>query len=215
MNYLPFDARHVSLTIKPLPARILCIQAERSAATTLARRLAAHGYVTALAHDGPQGLSAILKSRPDAVVCDLHLPSLGGRELRDRLLALTPLFSAIPFIFVGNDARGAATRGTTRPLDGDGYVADAGDVQTLERSIERCLARVEHDARLGRHAQRPQQIELSDREAECLAWSALGRTPNDIAGSNGPVRRGVEFAIETACRKLKLGLGAHGRVGVV
>lgn len=214
MSYPLFDARHPSPALKPPPARILCIQADRSAGTVLARGLAAQGYVTALAHDGPQGLSTLLKSRPDAVVCDEHLPGLSGGELRDRLLALTPLFSAIPFIFVSNEATPGAAQNLRRHLDGDAWVADSIDIRLLEQAISRCLARLAHDTPLGRDRQRPRQLELSDREADCLAWSALGKTPTEIAGSNASLRRSVEFAIETACRKLKLGLCAHGRVGV-
>jgi DNA-binding CsgD family transcriptional regulator len=47
---------------------------------------------------------------------------------------------------------------------------------------------------------------------ECLTWAVRGKTSNEIAQIIGLIKRNVDFYIETACRKLKLGMCIQGPV---
>ncbi len=46
-----------------------------------------------VAHDGREGLAAILKIMPDLVLSDISMPAMSGFELLERLIALAPRFS--------------------------------------------------------------------------------------------------------------------------
>ena len=61
----------------------------------------------------------------------------------------------------------------------------------------------------------PKLVELNDREVECLTWAVRGKTSNEIAQIIGSIKRNVDFCIEIACRKLKVGMRIQGPVKVV
>jgi DNA-binding NarL/FixJ family response regulator len=184
---------------------ILCIDGDRATAALTAQRLTERGHAAALAYDGPEGLAAVLRLRPDIVLCNGRLPTMSGYELRDRLIALTPQFASIPFVFVGESA-GRDNHIKGRHLDVDAYVVNPVNFDVLETVIGECLAKAE------RTESWPRQISLTDREVECLAWAARGKTSNEIAQIIGLIKRNVDFYIETACRKLKLGMRIQGPV---
>ena len=187
---------------------ILCIEDERASATAIQTEFTTRGYAVTLAHDGPGSLAAILRSCPDIVLCDVRLPIMGGFELRDRLIALTPLFAAIPFVFVSElEDRGKHIKG--RHLDADAYVAKPMDWDMLEAVICECLAKVESARDWS------PQIALNDREVECLTWAVRGKTSNEIAQIIGSIKRSVDFYIEMACRKLKVSMRIRGPVKAV
>src|ERR1700733_5602321 len=184
---------------------ILCIDGDRATAALTAQRLTERGHAAALAYDGPEGLAAVLRSRPDIVLCNVRLPTMSGYELRDRLIALTPQFASIPFVFVGELAdRDNHIKG--RHLDVDVYVVNPVNFDVLETVIGECLAKVE------RTESWPRQISLTEKEVECLTWAGRGKTSNEIAQIIGLIKRNVDFYIETACRKLKLGMRIQGPV---
>ena len=58
-------------------------------------------------------------------------------------------------------------------------------------------------AKVARTESWARQIDLSDREVECLTWAARGKTSAEIAQIVGTSKRNVDFHIETACRKLE------------
>jgi CheY-like chemotaxis protein len=79
-------------------ARVLVVDDNRDAATTLATLLDLQGYVVATAADAAQALSAIASFIPDIAIFDIGLPGMDGYELAlevrrraspPRLLALT------------------------------------------------------------------------------------------------------------------------------
>jgi DNA-binding NarL/FixJ family response regulator len=183
---------------------ILCIDGDRARAALTAQRLTERGHAAALAYDGPQGLAAVLRLRPDIVLCNGRLPAMSGYELRDRLIALTPQFASIPFVFVGEFA-GRDNHIKGRHLDVDAYVVSPLNFDVLETVIGECLAKVE------RTESWPRQISLTEREVECLTWAVRGKTSNEIAQIIGLIKRNVDFYIETACRKLKLGMRIQRR----
>jgi DNA-binding response OmpR family regulator len=187
---------------------ILCIEDDRATATLIASRFTTRGFAVALAHDGPGGLAAVLRLRPDIVLCDVRLPIMSGLELRDRLIALTPRFASIPFVFVSEpEDRDDHNKG--RHLDADAHVVKPMDFDALETVIRECLAKVE------RTRDWSPQIALSDREVECLTWAVRGKTSSEIAQIIGSIKRNVDFCIEIACRKLAVSMRIQGPVKVV
>ncbi len=73
--------------------KILCIEDDRETAALIAEELVDRGYEVTLAHDGREGLAAILQIMPDLVLSDISMPAMSGFELLERLIALAPRFS--------------------------------------------------------------------------------------------------------------------------
>ena len=61
--------------------QILCIEDDAETAALMAEDLRERGYTVNIASDGHSGLSTILKSGPDLVLCDINMP--GMERLRD------------------------------------------------------------------------------------------------------------------------------------
>jgi DNA-binding response OmpR family regulator len=190
-----------------LRKKILCVEDDLETATLIAEEFEERGYEMALAHDGQAGFAAVLKDKPDIVLCDVSMPVLSGFELLDRLTALTPRFASMPFIFLtalgdrDNQLKG-------RRLGADDYVVKPIDFEILDAIIRARLAkaRTESWAR---------QIDLSEREVECLSWAARGKTSTEIGQIIGTSKRNVDFHIETACRKLNVATRVQAAVKAV
>ena len=80
--------------------KILCIEDDRETAALIAEELVDRGYEVTVAHDGREGLAAILRTMPDLVLSDISMPVMSGFELLERLIALAPRFSKMPFVFL-------------------------------------------------------------------------------------------------------------------
>jgi DNA-binding response OmpR family regulator len=185
------------LNMSPPRKKMLCIEDDVETALLLAEEFKERGYDMTLAHDGQKGFAAILALTPDVVLCDVTMPIMGGFEVLDRLMALTPQFASMPFIFLtalgdrDNELKG-------RRLGADDYVVKPIDFDILESVIRARLSKVARTDAWTRH------IALSEREVECLTWSARGKTSTEIAQIIGTIKRNVDFHIETACRKLNV-----------
>jgi DNA-binding response OmpR family regulator len=181
--------------------KILCIEDDRETAALIAEELADRGYDVQLAYDGREGFAAILRSMPDLVLSDISMPVMSGFELLDRLTALAPRFSNMPFVFLTaltdreNELKG-------RQLGADDYVTKPIDFDMLDTIISARLAGV---ARLDLW---PKRVDLNDREVETLTWAARGKTSAEIARILGLSKRTVDFHIDNARTKL----GAATRV---
>jgi DNA-binding response OmpR family regulator len=177
------------------PKRILCIEDDRETAALIAEELVDRGYEVTLAHDGREGLSAILKTMPDLVLSDISMPAMSGFELLDRLVALAPRFSKMPFLFLtALTDRHSELKG--RQLGADDYVTKPIDFDMLAAIINARLAGV---ARTGVW---PKTVGLNDREVEVLTWVARGKTSMEIAQILGLSKRTVDFHIDNARDKL-------------
>ncbi len=183
------------------PKKILCIEDDRETAALISEELADRGYDVHLAYDGREGFAAILKITPDLVLSDISMPVMSGFELLDRLTALAPRFSNMPFVFLTaltdreNELKG-------RQLGADDYVTKPIDFDMLDTIINARLAGV---ARLDLW---PKRVDLNDREVETLTWAARGKTSAEIAHILGLSKRTVDFHIDNARAKL----GAATRV---
>jgi len=177
------------------PKKILCIEDDRETAALIAEELIDRGYDVSLAHDGREGLTAILKTMPDLVLSDISMPAMSGFELLERLVALAPRFSKMPFIFLtaltdrDNELKG-------RQLGADDYVTKPIDFEVLATIITARLAGI---ARTGLW---PKTVALNHREIEVLTWVARGKTSAEIAQILGITKRTVDFHIDNARAKL-------------
>jgi DNA-binding response OmpR family regulator len=175
--------------------KILCIEDDRETAALIAEELVDRGYEVTVAHDGREGLAAILRTMPDLVLSDISMPVMSGFELLERLIALAPRFSKMPFVFLtaltdrDNELRG-------RQLGADDYVTKPIDFELLATIISARLAGV---ARAGLW---PKTVGLNDREVEVLTWVARGKTSAEIAQIIGLTKRTVDFHIDNARGKL-------------
>lgn len=174
---------------------ILCIEDDRETAALIAEELIDRGYAVTLAHDGREGLAAILKTMPDLVLSDISMPIMSGFELLERLIALAPRFARMPFVFLtaltdrDNELKG-------RQLGADDYVTKPIDFDVLATIITARLAGV---ARTGLS---PKLAALNDREVEVLTWVARGKTSLEIAQIIGLTKRTIDFHIDNARAKL-------------
>jgi DNA-binding response OmpR family regulator len=177
------------------PKKILCIEDDRETAALIAEDLVERGYEVTLAHDGRQGLAAILRTMPDLVLSDISMPAMSGFELLERLVALAPRFARMPFVFLtaltdrDNELKG-------RRLGADDYVTKPIDFDMLATIIAARLAGV------ARSELWPKTIALNDREVEVLTWVARGKTSADIAQIVGLTKRTIDFHIDNARAKL-------------
>jgi DNA-binding response OmpR family regulator len=175
--------------------KILCIEDDRETAALIAEELVDRGYAVIVAHDGREGLAAILRTMPDLVLSDISMPLMSGFELLERLIDLAPRFAKMPFIFLtaltdrDNELKG-------RQLGADDYVTKPIDFDMLDAIIAARLAGV---ARTGLS---PKLVELNDREVEVLTWVARGKTSVEIAQIVGLTKRTIDFHIDNARAKL-------------
>lgn len=177
------------------PRRILCVEDDRETAALIAEELVDRGYEVTVAHDGREGLSAILKTMPDLVLSDISMPAMSGFELLHRLIALAPRFSKMPFVFLtALTDRESELKG--RQLGADDYVTKPIDFDMLTAIINARLAGV------ARNDVWPKTVRLNDREVEVLTWVARGKTSMEIAQILGLSKRTVDFHIDNARDKL-------------
>lgn len=177
------------------PKKILCIEDDRETAALIAEEMIDRGYEVALAHDGREGLAAILKMMPDLVLSDISMPVMSGFELLERLVTLAPRFSKMPFVFLtALTDRDDELKG--RQLGADDYVTKPIDFEMLAAIINARLAGV------ARNELWPKTIALNEREVEVLTWSARGKTSTEIGQILGLTKRTVDFHIDNAREKL-------------
>ena len=177
------------------PIKILCIEDDRETAALIAEELLDRGYEVILAHDGREGLAAILRTMPDLVLSDISMPAMSGFELLQNLITLAPRFSKMPFVFLtaltdrDNELKG-------RQLGADDYVTKPIDFDMLAAIIAARLAGVARTGLL------PKAIALNEREVEVLTWAARGKTSAEIAKILDLTKRTVDFHIDNARGKL-------------
>lgn len=192
----------------PARKKILCIEDDLETSVLIAEEFEERGYEVILARDGQEGFSAVLKSQPDIVLCDVNMPVMSGFEVLDRLTALTPRFAAMPFIFLtalgdrDNQLKG-------RRLGADDYVLKPIDFEILDTIIRGRLVKV------ARTDVWSQQIALGEREIECLTWAARGKSSAEIAQIVDISKRTVDFHIESACRKLDVATRVQAAVKAI
>lgn len=148
-----------------------------------------------VAHDGLEGLMAIVRETPDLILCSINLPDMTGFEMLERLSELTPRFGRIPIVCVTR----LASRDEElkcRQLGADDYVSTPIDFDRLAFIISARLAGVTRSALLGNF------VELSSRENQVLTLAARGNTSIEIARRLRVSKRTIDFHIDNARKKL-------------
>ena len=124
-----------------LRKKILCVDDDQKSAALIARELVNRGFEVSVAHDGQDGLLAILKDKPDLVLCDISVPGMSGFELLEFLNDITPRLGRIPFVFLtALTNRSSELKG--RQLGADDYVTKPIDFDRLALIVQARLAGV-------------------------------------------------------------------------
>ena len=184
---------------------VLCVDDDRDTVGLIAEELIDRGFKVSVAYDGEQGFQAILARQPDIVLADISMPVLSGFDLLERLTAIAPRFSSMPFIYLtalsdrANELKG-------RQLGADDYITKPVDFDILIAIITARLARV------ARTALWPRLVNLTEREVETLTWAARGKTSSEIAQILGLTKRTVDFHIDNARLKLNTTTRMHAAV---
>jgi DNA-binding response OmpR family regulator len=182
-------------SLNAMRRRILCVEDDHDAASLICEELIDRGFDVRAAHNGRDGLAAILKEPPDLVLCDIGMPGMSGFELLERLTSMEPRFESMPFVFLtALSDHDSELKGWQ--LGADDYLTKPVDYDVLAALISARLARV------ARSAVWPQRVGLREREVETLTWAARGKTFWEIGEILGLSKRTVEFHLESARRKL-------------
>jgi signal transduction histidine kinase/CheY-like chemotaxis protein len=118
-------------------ARILIIDDNVDAAQLLADVLAAGGYDTLAAHDGPSALQAAEAFRPQIAVVDLGLPVMDGFELA-RLMLAEPALTGTKLVALTGYGQ-AEDRARTAAAGFEAHLVKPVDIEQLRGVIERLL----------------------------------------------------------------------------
>jgi DNA-binding NarL/FixJ family response regulator len=168
--------------------KILCIEDDRERAAQIAEELVDRGFEVDVAHDGHEGFVAILKDKPDLVLCDISMPTVPGLEVLGRLTEIAPRLGDVPFVFLAEPAdRDSDLKGPQ--LGALDFLTKPFDFDVLARIIKARMANVA-------------RMKLNDREVETLTWVARGKTSAEIAQELGLVKRTVDFHVDNARMKL-------------
>ncbi|AEG93240.1 candidate histidine kinase, hybrid [Ramlibacter tataouinensis TTB310] len=87
----PGTAAGTPLVPTTRPRRVLIIDDNKDAADTLASVVALGGHTTETAYDGPSGLAAAERMKPDCVLLDVGMPQMDGHEVARALRAMPAL----------------------------------------------------------------------------------------------------------------------------
>jgi DNA-binding response OmpR family regulator len=180
--------------------KILCVEDDRDTASLICEELVDRGFQVREAHNGREGLAAMLEEAPDLVLSDVGMPGMSGFELLERITNMEPRFKSVPFVFLtalgdhDNEIKGWR-------LGADDYLTKPVDYDVLAALVTARLARV------ARTALWPKQVGLREREVETLTWAARGKTFWEIGEILGLSKRTVEFHLENA--RMKLGVATR------
>jgi len=191
--------------VKTRKQKILSIEPNRKTATAIAKELSDRGFKPSTAHDGQEGLVAILKEKPDLVLCDIDLPIMSGFEVLERLIDIAPRFGRMPFVFMtGQAGRKHELKG--RQLGADDYIRKPIDFDILAAIINARLAGV------ARTKVWSEQVKLNSREIEVLTLVARGQRSAQIAKKLAIAKRTVDFHLDNA--RIKLGAATRAQAVV-
>jgi len=138
---LPLAARSESRGVTAMD-KVLIVEDSRPMQRALQRAFAAEGYQVEVASDGPTGLTSFREQRPNAVLLDLKLPGLHGRELCREFKTLAP---NIPVIVLSANAE-VDDKVLLLELGADDYVTKPFSPKELLARVRRAMRRTEMPA---------------------------------------------------------------------
>jgi DNA-binding response OmpR family regulator len=119
--------------------KVLIVEDSRPMQRALQRAFAAEGYQVDVASDGPSGLTSFREQRPNAVLLDLKLPGLHGRELCREFKSLAP---SVPVIVLSANAE-VDDKVLLLELGADDYVTKPFSPKELLARVRRAMRRTE------------------------------------------------------------------------
>ena len=113
--------------------RVVVIDDEEMVATLTGAVLGMKGYDVQVATSGQAGLQLVLKTLPDAVVCDVRMPEFGGEQVIQALRGQSTT-SHIPIVLISGqcDAR--------ESMLGDAFLQKPFNVAELLATLDRFCA---------------------------------------------------------------------------
>jgi CheY-like chemotaxis protein len=87
---IPRSERPSGLRDTAIRARILVVDDDLSGGRGLEALLSADGFSTATAAHGEEALAEARRELPDLILTDLHMPTMGGVELCNRIHEMDP-----------------------------------------------------------------------------------------------------------------------------
>jgi DNA-binding NarL/FixJ family response regulator len=169
-------------------------------AALIAGELVDGGFAVGVAHDGHEGLAAVLRQTPDLVLCDISMPFMSGFTLLERLTKIVPGFGYMPFVYL-TARTDRKKKLKVRGLGTDDDVTKLVDFDVLIAIIKSRRARAVNE-RAPRDVTRVKPVKLNERELETLTWAARGKTSAQIAQILSHTKRTVDCYIDNARRKL-------------
>jgi two-component system CheB/CheR fusion protein len=113
--------------------KVMVVDDDADAATSLAMLLRILGNEVVVAHDGPAALDAVALHRPDVALVDINLPSMTGDELARRIREL-PLGKAIRLVALSGWGRDDDRR-RQRASDFDAHLVKPADPDEVVRLL--------------------------------------------------------------------------------
>ncbi|WP_019170244.1 response regulator [Pseudaminobacter salicylatoxidans] len=147
---------------------ILCVEDEADLRSDIVEELVCAGYRVVEAGNGREALLQLETVRPDAILCDVTMPELGGYELMAKLRADRPDLAEVPFIFltaladraeVLNGKNAGADDYLVKPVDYD-------DLLATIRSRLRLVDRVRQSFLADLQVEQQRMIEQAVRDGE-------------------------------------------------
>ncbi len=126
-------------------AKILYIEDNPDNRLLVRRILMVEDYEVVEAEDGPSGIEAALRERPDLILMDMNLPEMDGYELTRRLRELPELAGTPIIAMTANVMHG--DREKSLEAGCDGYIPKPIDVDALPHQIEQFLRAKEDGSR--------------------------------------------------------------------
>jgi DNA-binding response OmpR family regulator len=124
----------------PATRTILVIEDEATIAQAVAARLRSEGYAVEVAADGPAGVAACERLRPDLVVLDLMLPGLDGLEVCKEIQRERP----VPVLMLtARDSETDLVVGLA--VGADDYLAKPFSARELTARVHALLRRVDRN----------------------------------------------------------------------
>ncbi len=139
----PIEGSYIEKPVaRPRVSTVLCIDDDRIVLSFCSDALERQGFRTLVANDGPAGIDAAKRERPDLILLDVMMPGMSGLETCRRLRA-EPLLRDTPIILLTAsddpdlDSKGrqvGATAAMRKPF-GSGNIISAVE-QALGRKID-------------------------------------------------------------------------------
>ncbi len=135
----PGEASRDAEPFKPAPQRVLIVDDNEDAATSLGLLLDLGGHETAVAFSGQQALTLVEAFRPEVALLDIGLPQMSGHMLAERLRAM-PALDGLRLIALTGYGQ-PEDRERSRAAGFDAHLVKPVDLAALERALAASASR--------------------------------------------------------------------------